>query len=85
MLPAIVFVFSRKNVELCAHEITTNLLEDDSKIPYIMRRECEQIVRKFPNFKEYLELPEYNELVGLLEKGIGIHHSGMIPVLKEIC
>jgi antiviral helicase SKI2 len=84
MLPAIVFVFSRKSVELCAHEITTNLLEDDSKIPYIVRRECDQIVRKFPNFKEYLELPEYNDLVSLLEKGIGIHHSGMIPVLKEI-
>jgi len=84
MLPAIAFIFSRKHVEQCAHEITTNLLEDDSKVPYIMRRECEQIVRKFPNFKEYLELPEYNELVGLLEKGIGIHHSGMIPVLREI-
>ena len=84
MLPAIAFIFSRKNVEQCAHEITTNLLEDDSKVPYIMRRECEQIIRKFPNFKEYLELPEYNELVGLLEKGIGIHHSGMIPVLREI-
>ena len=84
MLPAIAFVFSRKNVEKSAHEINTNLLEDDSKIPYIVRRECEQIVRKFPNFKEYLELPEYNELVSLLEKGIGIHHSGMIPVLREI-
>ena len=84
MLPCIVFVFSRKNVEVCAHEITTNLLEDDSKIPYIVRRECEQIIRKFPNFKEYLELPEYLDLIGLLEKGIGIHHSGMIPVLREI-
>jgi hypothetical protein len=31
-----------------------------------------------------LELPEYNNLVSLLEKGIGIHHSGMIPVLREI-
>jgi antiviral helicase SKI2 len=29
-------------------------------------------------------LPEYNQVVGLLEKGIGIHHSGMIPVLREI-
>jgi superfamily II RNA helicase len=84
MLPCIVFVFSRKNVELCAHEITTNLLEDDSKIPYTVRNMCEQIIQKFPNFKEYLELPEYNDLVGLLEKGIGIHHSGMIPVLREI-
>jgi len=84
MLPAITFVFSRKHVEQCAHEITANLLEFDSKVAYTMRHECEQIVRKFPNFREYLELPEFNDLVGLLEKGIGIHHSGMIPVLREI-
>ena len=84
MLPAICFVFSRKNVERCAEEITANLLEDDSKVPYIMRRECEQIIRRLSNYQEYLELPEYNSLVSLLEKGIGIHHSGMIPVLREI-
>lgn len=84
MLPAIAFVFSRKNVEAYAKEITTVLLEDDSKIPYIVRRECEQIIRKMSNYKEYLELPEYNQLVNLLEKGIGIHHSGMIPILREI-
>lgn len=84
MLPAIVFVFSRKSVEQCAHEITTNLLEDDSKVPYTIARECEQIIRRFPNYKEYLHLPEYVDLVKLLEKGIGIHHSGMMPVLREI-
>ena len=84
MLPAIGFVFSRLNVELCAHEITVPLLEDDSKVPYIVARECEQIIRKLPNYQEYLGLPEYRNLVGLLEKGIGIHHSGMIPILREI-
>jgi superfamily II RNA helicase len=84
MLPAIAFVFSRKNVELCAQEITVPLLEFDSKVAYTVARECEQIVRKLPNFREYLELPEYQTLVALLEKGIGIHHSGMIPILREI-
>jgi superfamily II RNA helicase len=84
MLPAIAFVFSRKNVELCAQEITVPLLEFDSKVAYTVARECEQIVRKLPNFREYLELPEYQTLVSLLEKGIGIHHSGMIPILREI-
>lgn len=84
MLPAIGFVFSRKQVEMCAQEITVPLLEDDSKVGYTVRRECEQIIRKFTNYQEYLELPEYNQLVSLLEKGIGIHHSGMIPVLREI-
>jgi superfamily II RNA helicase len=84
MLPAICFVFSRKNVEKCAEEITAALLEDDSKVPYIVRRECEQLVRRLPNYQEYLALPEYNTLVSLLEKGVGIHHSGMIPILREI-
>lgn len=84
MLPAIAFVFSRKHVELCAKDITVPLLDDDSKVGYTVRRECEQIVRKLPNYQEYLQLPEYNQVVGLLEKGIGIHHSGMIPILREI-
>jgi superfamily II RNA helicase len=84
MLPAIAFVFSRKNVEACAHDITVPLNEFDSKVGYTVRNECEQIIRKLPNYKEYLELPEYNRLVSLLEKGIGIHHSGMIPILREI-
>ena len=84
MFPAIAFVFSRKNVELFAKEITANLLEDDSKIPYIVSRECDQIIRKLPNYQEYANLPEYHQLVKLLEKGVGIHHSGMIPILREI-
>ena len=84
MFPAIAFVFSRKNVELFAREISANLLEDDSKIPYIVARECDQIIRKLPNYHEYANLPEYHQLVKLLEKGVGIHHSGMIPILREI-
>tara|TARA_B110000879_G_C11180319_1_gene517953 strand:- start:3306 stop:5813 length:2508 start_codon:yes stop_codon:yes gene_type:complete len=84
MLPAIAFVFSRKNVEACANDITVPLLDDDSKISYTVRHECEQIIRKLPNYNEYLHLPEYQNLVSLLEKGVGIHHSGMIPVLREI-
>jgi superfamily II RNA helicase len=84
MLPAICFVLSRKALEQCAKEITTNLLEDDSKVPYIIRRECEQIIRKLPNYQEYLNLPEYLNMVSLLEKGVAIHHAGIMPVLREM-
>ena len=48
-----------------------------------MRDECDKILRK-PNYEEYMRLPEYDELTKLLEKGIGIHHSGMILVFREI-
>lgn len=84
MLPALCYVFSRKQLEICARELTANLLEFDSKIPYTIARECEQIIRKLPNFQEYLHLPEYVEMVHLLEKGVAMHHSGIIPVLREM-
>ena len=84
MLPAIGFVFSRKNVELCAKEMTTSLFEDDSKVPYTIRYEATQILRKLPNHEEYTKLPEFVQLMSYLEKGVGIHHSGMIPILREI-
>lgn len=85
MLPAVCFILSRKQIEIAAHEITVPLLEDDSKVGYIVRRECEQILRsKLPNYQEYLELPEYLSVIALLEKGIAIHHSGVMPILREI-
>lgn len=84
MLPALCYVFSRKQLEKCARELTTNLLEFDSKIPYTVDRECEQIIRKLPNYEEYLHLPEYIDMVKLLRKGVGIHHAGLMPILREM-
>jgi superfamily II RNA helicase len=85
MTPAICYIFSIKQIEMYSKEITTNLLEFDSKVPYIAKRECDKILReKLPNFEEYFHLPEYLNLVALLEKGVATHHSKMLPVLREI-
>jgi len=84
MLPALCYVFNRKQLEKCACEVTTNLLEFDSKIPNIIDSECERIIRKLPNFEEYLYLPEYLNIVKLLRKGVGIHHAGLMPILREM-
>jgi antiviral helicase SKI2 len=84
LLPAIVFVLSRKQVERYAEEISASLWPFDAKEPYTIAHECEQMIRKFPNWREYVELPEYQTLVRNLEKGVATHHSGMIPVLREI-
>jgi superfamily II RNA helicase len=84
LLPAVLFILSRKQIDAVSREITANLLEDDSKIPYIIQKECDDILRKLPNYEEYKQLPEYVGTVKLLEKGIGIHHSGIIPILREI-
>ncbi len=84
-LPALCYVFSRRALECCANEITVPLLEFDSKVAYTVDRACEQLLRdKLPNFHEYLHLPEYEQLVHWLRKGIAIHHAGMLPVLREL-
>lgn len=85
LLPAVCFILSRKQLEIAAREITVPLLEDDSKVPYTIARECEQILRsKIKNYQEYINLPEYINMISLLEKGIATHHSGTLPILKEI-
>ena len=84
MLPAICFVFSRKLVETYANTINMSLFEEDSTIPSTIKRECEQILRKLPNFKEYINLPEFNMITRLLEKGVAIHHSGIMPIFREM-
>ena len=85
MLPAICFVFSRKHVEQAANEINFSLFEAESTLPALVAQECRHILAsKLPNYKEYLDLPEYLNIVQLLEKGIAIHHAGIIPVLREM-
>ena len=85
MLPGICFVFSRVNVEKYANQITVNLFGyDDAHVPSIISNECDNIIRKLPNYKEYKILKEYIDLVSLMEKGVAIHHSGMMPILREM-
>ena len=69
MLPAICFIFSRKNVEIAAKEITHNLFDKDDKTPNIIEHECEKILMtKFKNYKEYTMLEEYRIIINLLKK-----------------
>ena len=84
MLPAIFFVFSRKQCEVCANEISTSLFEKGSSIPQTIEKECQHIIMKIPNYKEYINLPEYDNMIKLLCKGIAVHHSGIMPVLREM-
>jgi superfamily II RNA helicase len=84
LFPALMFIFSRKQVENIAKQININLFlegEKDYKVEPIYRQ---MIVSKINNWKEYIELPEYTLYLNLLEKGVGIHHAGMLPIFREI-
>ena len=99
MLPAVCFILSKKQIQSASKEISVPLLgqpgqlgqnedskdNEDTTSAYTVKRECEQLLRsKLPNYQEYLSLPEYTEMVTLLQKGIAIHHSGVLPILREI-
>ena len=84
MFPCLCFVFSRKQVEELAQDITTPLFEKDEK-DYEIEPVCRQLlVSRLTNWKEYIALPEYRFYLDLLHKGIGVHHAGMLPVFREM-
>ena len=83
LLPAICFVFSRKKTAEYAKFLSISL--NDGKTMNIIPKECDNIlISKLTNYKEYQNLPEYHELVHLMKKGIAVHHSGILPVFKEM-
>ena len=84
MFPSLLFVFSRKQVEHLANQITTPLYLEGEKDSYIEPFVRQKIVNSFSNWREYVSLPEYTMYIDLLEKGIGVHHAGMLPVFREI-
>lgn len=78
-LPAMFFVFSRKNCETYAAKVTSTLI--DSSAGSAIKNIVAFHLSRYPDIKT---LPQYHGLHDLLLKGVAFHHSGMLPVLKEI-
>jgi superfamily II RNA helicase len=84
MFPALFFIFSRKQVQEYANDLQVPLFCKDEK-DYMAEPVCRQLlVSRVSNWKEYICLPEYQYYINLLEKGIGIHHAGMLPIFREM-
>ncbi|CAK7564506.1 MAG: ATP-dependent RNA helicase mtr4 [Sporothrix epigloea] len=79
--PVIVFNFSKRECEMLALKISGMNFNNESE---------QQLVTKvFENAIDTLseadrELSQITHLLPLLRKGIGVHHSGLLPILKEI-
>lgn len=78
--PVIVFSFSKRECESGALQLQKLSFNDDS--------EKEMVTKVFTSAIEILtpedrELPQIANLLPLLRKGVGVHHSGLLPVLKE--
>ncbi|XP_019852783.1 PREDICTED: superkiller viralicidic activity 2-like 2 [Amphimedon queenslandica] len=78
--PVIIFSFSRRECEALALQM--------SKLDFNTAREKELVDEVFTNAIDCLsdddkQLPQVVHLLPLLKRGIGIHHSGLLPILKE--
>jgi len=80
-LPAMVFSFSRKEVEHRAFQL--------SGLNLNTKKEQEMVEMVFNNAIDLLSQDDRNltaiqALLPMLKRGIGVHHSGLLPILKEI-
>ena len=79
--PVIVFSFSKRDCESLALKM--------SKLDFNTDDEREALTEIFNRAISLLpdadrELPQIKNILPLLRRGIGIHHSGLLPILKEI-
>ncbi len=79
--PCIIFSFSKKDCETYALQMSRMEFNNDD--------EKALIDKVFFNAIEGLSeddktLPQIHTLLPLLKRGIGIHHGGLLPILKEV-
>lgn len=81
MLPVVSFTFSRKrcddNINLLSN-LDLNTSSEKSKIHLFITKSLSALK------KEDQDIPQIVHLCESLKRGIGVHHSGILPIMKEI-
>lgn len=80
MLPVNIFILNREHLEKTANNLSLSFVDKDD-IKEINRVWNENLLKYRDIYKDS---DQWNNVYALVNKGIGIHHSGMIPILKEI-
>jgi superfamily II RNA helicase len=80
LLPALFFVLSRKQCEAYAAKVEGSLLStsDTASVKHIITFHLHR------HMNELEKVPQYHQIYDLLCRGIAFHHSGLLPLLKEI-
>ena len=50
----------------------------------VKKRATQILIDKLSNWKEYTNLPEFRNIIRLLEKGIAVHHASVTPIFREM-
>ncbi len=80
-LPAVVFSFSKKKCDGCANLLSSLDLTDSSKKSAI-HLQCAEAVARLD--EDDSRLPQVLRVCEMVSRGIGVHHGGMLPILKEV-
>jgi ATP-dependent RNA helicase DOB1 len=78
--PVIVFNFSKRECENLALAISSLSFNEDSE-KAMVRKVFSSAIESLS--EQDRDLPQISNLLPLLERGIGVHHSGLLPILKE--
>lgn len=78
--PVIVFSFSKRECEAYALQMSQMAFNDDSE-KAMVSKVFESAIEMLS--EEDRQLPQIQHILPLLRRGIGIHHSGLLPILKE--
>ena len=81
MYPVIVFSFSRRDCETMAMQMSKLEFNDDTEKALVEKVYMNAIASLND---EDQDLPQIAGLLPLLKRGVGIHHSGLLPIGKEI-
>ena len=81
LLPTIIFAFSKKRCDILAEYIRSRDMttaEEKGEIHMFCSRSFSRLAGTDRN------LPQINRVQDLLKKGIGVHHSGLLPIVREV-
>lgn len=82
MAPVILFSFSRKECEIYALEISNLKLDFNSAEEKALVEEVYSNAIDVLSEEDKL-LPQVQQILPLIKRGVGIHHSGLLPLIKE--
>jgi antiviral helicase SKI2 len=81
LLPVVVFCFSKNYCDRCADALTGTDLTSSSEKSEI-RVFCDKAFSRLKGSDR--NLPQVLRLQSLLHRGIGVHHAGLLPIVKEV-
>ena len=80
LLPALFFVLSRKDCEKYADKVEGSLIttSETAAVKHVWNFHLNHHKSKLES------IPQYHTLYELVQRGVAFHHSGIVPMLKEI-